>query len=101
MMRLEAKIDNLEATRPKGSSAIKKLAPDKMPGPRRSNNLLNCQYLKVEDISNANTPTYEIYVKSTWPEALSSGEVNEELRLPKKCNTQILLYGRFKGRQRR
>ncbi|TQS33409.1 hypothetical protein Golomagni_06248, partial [Golovinomyces magnicellulatus] len=83
MMRLEAKIDNLEATRPNGFSAIKKLAPDNMPGPRRPNNLLNCQDLKVEDLSNADTPTYEIYVKSIWPEALSSGEVNEELRLPK------------------
>ncbi|KAI6245635.1 hypothetical protein HI914_06232 [Erysiphe necator] len=70
--RLEAKIDSLEITR-----------PNNMPGPRRPNNLLNCQDLRPENLSGADTPTFEIYIKSIWPEALSSGEVNEELRLSK------------------
>ncbi|POS82259.1 hypothetical protein EPUL_005307, partial [Erysiphe pulchra] len=81
--RLEAKIDSLETTRPSGLNTVKKLAPENMPGPRRPNNLLNCQDLQPVDLSGADTPTFELYVKSIWPEALSSGEVNEELRLSK------------------
>ncbi|TQS38727.1 hypothetical protein Golomagni_00760 [Golovinomyces magnicellulatus] len=62
VMRLEAKIDNSEATRPNGLSSIKKLVPDNMPGPRRPNNLLNCQDLRVEDLSGADTSNFEKYL---------------------------------------
>ncbi|TQS34199.1 hypothetical protein Golomagni_05426 [Golovinomyces magnicellulatus] len=83
MIRLEAKIDNLEATRPDGLISIKNLAPDNKPGPRRPNNQLNCQDSIVEDLRGADTSTFEKYVKSIWPEALSSAEMDEEARLNK------------------
>ncbi|KAI6245746.1 hypothetical protein HI914_05913 [Erysiphe necator] len=80
MLRPESKIDNMEATRPNGFSAIRKLAPDNIPGPRYPNNLLNYQDLRIENLSQSDSATYEVYVRNIWPEALSSGEIDNDSR---------------------
>ncbi|KAI0992672.1 hypothetical protein K3495_g15513, partial [Podosphaera aphanis] len=62
MARLEMKLDHIETVRSNGYGTVKKLAPDKLPGPRRPNNLLNCQDLRIEDLSCVDSPRYEAYI---------------------------------------
>ncbi|KAI6251105.1 hypothetical protein HI914_00288 [Erysiphe necator] len=97
MLRLESKIDNMEATRPNGFSAIRKLAPDNMPGPRYPNNLLNYQDMRIEDLSQSDSATYEAYVKNIWPEALSSAEIDSDSRPMKNATHRFICNEELKN----